>query len=81
MNKEEVFKELVRVLRSNGYNDMVLVIRSGDMFYRFLPITDIAFNGKEKMTAITITGKKESVRYRDVVRIESYESLGDESNV
>ena len=81
MDREEVYKEMLRVLRSNGYNDMVLMVRSGDMFYRYIPFSDIVFNGKERVTVITITGRKESVRYRDVVRIESYESLGDESNV
>lgn len=81
MDREEVYKEMLRVLRSNGYNDMVLMIRSGDMFYRYIPFVDIVFNGKEKVTVITITGKKESIRYRDVVKIESFESLGSELDV
>ncbi len=81
MDREEIAKEMLRVLRSNGYNDMVMAVRSGTLFVHYIPFTDCFFNGKEKMTLITINGTKESVRYRDVIRIESYESLGDESNV
>ena len=81
MDREEIAKEMVRILRANGYNDMVMAVRSGSLFVHYIPFTDCVFNGKERMTLITTSGRKESVRYRDVVRIESYESLGDESNV
>ncbi|MDA8054154.1 MAG: hypothetical protein M0Z77_00710 [Thermoplasmatales archaeon] len=80
MNREEVFTEMLRVLRSNGYNDMVLAVKDGrdGLFVHYIPFSDIVFNGQDTMKVIAPTGKAVKVRFCDIVKIESFESAVDE---
>jgi len=81
MNREEIYKELSRILRSEGFSEFVLVVKSRPygLFHTYVPFDDIAFSGDERFTVIATNGKTESIRYRDVVRIEGFESVGDEA--
>jgi predicted methyltransferase len=77
MDRDEVYEEMIRVLRSNGYNDLVLAVRDGKdgCFVHYIPFTDVSFNGKNVMKVVTTTGKLVSVRFSDVVKIESITSI------
>lgn len=81
MNREEFHREMTRVLRANGYNDLVIAVKSSrnGMLVHYIPFSDIVFNGQKRLTIITTSGKKESVRFTDVVKIESFESAGGEA--
>ena len=80
MDREEVYKEMVRVLRNNGYNDLVVAVKDGSdgLFVHYVPFTDVSFNGKDVMKVITPAGKIVSVKFSDIVKIESFESAGAE---
>jgi hypothetical protein len=83
MDRDEVYEEMIRVLRSNGYNDLVLVVKDGSdgMFMHYIPFTDVVFNGTSKMKIITPAGKVVSVRFSDIVRIESITSMEGDVHV
>ena len=80
MDREEVYKEMVRVLRNNGYNDLVLAVKDGSdgLFVHYVPFTDVSFNGKDVMKVITPSGRVVSVKFSDIVKIESFLGMGAE---
>ena len=82
MDRDEVYREMLRVLRTNGYNDLVLAIRDGrgGLFVHYVPVSDVSFNGKDVMKVITPTGKTVSVKFSNIVRIESFTSMGAEED-
>ncbi|MEM3828534.1 MAG: hypothetical protein QXP36_04905 [Conexivisphaerales archaeon] len=77
MERDEVYREMLRIFRENGYNDFILAVRDGRDFLRYIPFHDIVFSGKDRLVVRLTNGKEESIRYRDIVKIESIESLGE----
>ncbi|MEM3192271.1 MAG: hypothetical protein QW292_09315 [Candidatus Parvarchaeota archaeon] len=79
MDRDEVYREMLRIFRENGYNDFIIVIKTpgnGD-FFRYIPFHDIVFSGRDRIILRLSNGKRESFRYKDIVKIESIESLGE----
>ncbi|MEM0195875.1 MAG: hypothetical protein QXJ24_06140 [Thermoplasmatales archaeon] len=79
MDQDDVYVEVLRVLRKNGYNDYVLIAKtSGGLFLRYLPFRSIIFRGKRGLTVKMADGSTKSFQYKDIVKIQSIEDLGEE---
>ncbi|MEM3192107.1 MAG: hypothetical protein QXP36_08650 [Conexivisphaerales archaeon] len=77
MERDEIYREMLRIFRENGYNDFIIAVRDGRDFLRYIPFRDVIFSGKDRVTIRLTNGKKESIRYEDIVEIKNIESLGD----
>jgi hypothetical protein len=77
MDREKIFGEVIRALSRAGFDDLALIVRTfpDGVFLKYVPVGDLVRIENENLKIRKPSGKNESVRLEDVVRVEIVKSL------